>query len=228
MYPNTAEELLEALTLQEANLPTYKADIGATGDDVTENSQDRANLAAALGNTTVAESDKQVVTQIKNAVYNGDPKNSVGAYPVFALTGLPFPTVNAGCDSRYRERKARFKTAKGYTKEIGIALGLEKPATGSVSPDDLVAALNPRNLGGYQYDVVFKKQNQNAMFIQYRVKGTEKWLDAKTALQSPVVVTVPEPSETGAPVQLELRGRLLKGNTQVGQWSPIYSLTVNS
>lgn len=227
MYPNTPEELLEALTLQEANLPTYKSAVGAGDEDMEENNHDRANLAQALENTGIAESDKQVVTQIKNAIYDGNTQESVGAYPAFAITALPFPAVKAGADTRYRERKARFKAAKGYTAEIGIALGLEKPASGAISPDELVAALKVADLGGYQYAVDFKKQGQSAMFVQERLKGTEKWREAKTALTSPITVDVDEPPQEGSAVQLEIRGRLLKGNEQVGKWSPIYSLTVN-
>lgn len=227
MYPDTAEQLLEALTLAEANLPTYKSAVGASDEDIEENNHDRANLAQALANVAIADTDKQAVTQIKNAVYEGDTKESVGAYPPFAIAALPFPAVKAGADTRYRERRARFKAAKGYTKEIGIALGLEKPATGGISPNDLVAALKLSDLGSYQYSVEFKKQGQDAMLVQQRLKGTEKWSEAKTALTSPVTITVDEPAQEGSSVQIEVRGRLLDGNEQVGQWSPIYSLTVN-
>jgi len=228
MYPNTPEELLEALTAQKENLPIYKNAVGATAADQTEIEQDLANLTTALNNTTIAETDKQVVTQIKNAVYDGDPKDAVAPYPAFAIAALPFPEAAAGCFTRFRERKARFKAAKGYTPEIGIALGLEKPKSGSISPDDLMPALAVRDLGGYQYEASFKKQGQDAMLIQYRPKGAEKWLEAKTALTSPVVVDAPEPASEGASVQIEIRCRLLKGNTQVGQWSPIYTLSVNA
>ena len=227
MYPKTPEELLEALTAQKENLPIYKTTVEATAADQTEIEQDLANLTTALNNTTIAETDKQVVTQIKNAVYDGDPNDAIAPYPAFAIAALPFPDAAAGSFTRFRARKARFKAAKGYTTEIGIALGLEKPKSGSISPDDLVAALSPRDLGGYQYDAVFKKQGQDAMLIQYRPKGTEKWLEAKTALASPVIIDVPKPESEGASVQIEIRCRLLKGNRQVGQWSPIYTLTVN-
>ncbi len=228
MYPDTADELVEALTAQKDNLPIYATAVGATAADQTENDQDLGNLSAALSNTDVAETDKQVVTQIKNAVYDGDTADAVAPYPAFAIVPLPFPAVTAGAMTRFRERKARFKAAKGFTTEIGIALGLEKPKAAPISPDSLVASLSPRDLGGYQYDVVFKKQGQDAMFIQYRIKGTEKWLEAKTALTSPAVIDVPPPAQEGASVQIEIRCRLLKGNTQVGQWSPIYTLTVNA
>jgi len=227
MYPNTPEELLEALTLQEANLPIYKNDVGATADDITENSQDRANLATALANHTIAETDKQVVTQIKNGVYDGDTEDSIAPNPAFAIEPLPFPLVKAGAMTRYRARRTRFKSAKGFTTEAGIALGLDKPKSSPVSPADLVVALKLSDSGNYEFIADFKKQGQSGMLIHFRVKGTEKWTGEKTALTSPCKVKVPEPPQEGASVQLEVRGRLLKGNEQVGKWSPIYTITVN-
>jgi len=227
MYPDSAEELLEALTLGEANFDTYRADIGGTAEDKTEISQDRANLAQAIANQALAEADKQVVTQIKNAVYEGNTEDSVAAYPPFALVPLPFPEVKAGCLARFREKKARFKAAKGYTKEIGIAMGMEKASGGAISLDSLIAALKALDIGNYQYTVAFQKQGQSAMLVQYRLKGTEKWLEAKTALTSPVTIDLPASATEDGAVQIEIRGRLLKGNQQVGQWSPIYTLTVN-
>ena len=227
MEIDTAEKLLDALTLGEKNLPTYKTQIGVTAEEIDENNQDRANLAKALENKDIIEAGSQTATQIKNAVYNGSPADSVAVYPSFTIAALPFPEVKAGALRRWRERRKRWMAANGYTREIGIAVGIDKPAASPASPDSLIAALKASDIGGYQYTVAFQKQGQSAMLIQYRLKGTEKWLEAKTALQSPATIDVDEPAEAGAAVQIEIRGRLLKGNQQVGQWSPIYTLTVN-
>lgn len=227
MNPKTPEDLLESLALGEENLPTFKTAIDVTDAEILENSQDRANLAKALDNQDIIEGGSKSVTEIKNKIFNGNPADTVSAYPTFAIDALPFPAVKAGALSRWRKRRERWKSAAGYTKEIGIAIGIEKVSGGSISLDSLVAALKPADIGTYQYTVAFQKQGQSAMLIQYRLKGTEKWLEAKTALTSPVTIDAPAPAEEGAAVQIEIRGRLLKGNQQVGQWSPIYTLTVN-
>jgi hypothetical protein len=227
MFPNTADELLEALTMQQTNLPTYKDAVNASEEDIKENSSDRANLATAMSNAALADTAKQVVFQIKNAVYNGNPSESISPNPDFAIVTLPFPEMKAGAETRYRERKARFKAAKGYTSEIGIALGLEKPASRAVSPDDLVAAATVKDIGNYQFEADYRKQGQSGMAFQYRVKGTEKWNRAVNTLTSPAIIEIDEPTTPGASVQIEVHCRYLKGNEQIGQWSPIYSLNVN-
>lgn len=226
MFPKTSEALLERLLLQKANIGTYKLAVSATVQEQTDITEDSANLQYVLGYADLIEANKKTVTQIKNAVYNGDPDEPISAFPVFPAAAPPFP-VRAGIEERFNRRSRRFKTADGYTKEIGIALGIEQPETNTPSPDDLIAAITLKDLGGYQYQGEFLKQGQSAMLIEQRIKGTEKWFEAKTALVSPVTVNVNPPAVEGAAVQLEIRARLMKGNLQVGQWSPIYLLTVN-
>ncbi|CAN5310289.1 hypothetical protein BH10ACI1_BH10ACI1_16480 [soil metagenome] len=228
MYPETDEEFLEALTLQETHIDQYKSDVGASDEDIRENNQDRANTAASMANQVLADAIKLAATQIKNAVRNGSPLDPVSAYPADTIAALPFPTVPAGAETRYNERRRRYKSAKGYTKEIGIALGLEKPAQARIQSELLTAAATLKDLGNYQAQGEFKKQGMNGMAFQWRVKGTEKWSNAINALQSPVVFGITEPATEGAAVQIEVRCRLLQGNTQVGNWSPIYLLTITS
>lgn len=220
--------LLEALVVLDTNLPTYKNEVGATAEDFTEVSQNRANLAQALTNVSIIEADKQTSTAIKNALAYGDATETVGVYPAFAIQALPFPAAFNGIETQYREMKARFKSAKSYTKEIGIALGFESVSSGAVNLNDLIAAAKLLNLGEYNVKGEFKKQGMKGMAFQWRIKGTEKWSSAINALESPFVFSIPPPATEGASVEIELRCRLLKGNEQVGQWSPIYSLTVTA
>ena len=227
MFPKTAESLLERLQLQKANLPTYKTAVGATVQDDNDITEDGGNLQYIIEYAELIEANKKTVNQIKKTVYEGDPDETISAFPVFPAAAPPFSPMNAGIEERFRKRNARFKTADGYTKEIGIALGIEQPEGNQPSPDSLIAALKLTVSGDYQYEAEFHKHGQSAMLIQQRVKGTEKWTEAKTALASPATVTVEPPANEGAAVQLEIRARLLKGNDPVGQWSPIYPLTVS-
>lgn len=226
MFSRTPEVLLERLLLQQANIGTYKIAVGVTAQEQTDITEDAANLQYIINFADLIEANKRGVFQIKNAVYNGDPDVPVSDFPEFPSAAPPFP-LRAGIEARFNKRNARFKTAEGYTKEIGIALGIEQSEGSAPSLGDMTAALKPSDLGGYQYKVEFQKQGQSAMLVQQRKKGAEKWSEAKTALTSPATVTVDEPETEGAAVQLEIRGRLMKGNEQIGQWSPIYTVTVN-
>ena len=212
MKTNTIEKLLNSLQLMDENLPQYQGEVGATADDIKQVGNDLANLQAINDYFELVDAAKITTNQIKNAVFAGDPNA---------------PLANVPAIGRFLKLARRYKAAAGYTKQIGIALGIDDAGGDSVSPDSLVAALSVRDLGNYQLDAVFKKQGMSAMLIQYRQKGTEKWLDLKTALQSPVKADIPPPATEGAAVQIELRARLLDGNQEVGAWSPIYPLTVN-
>ncbi len=228
MQTRTAEQLLEALTVEKANINTYRTQLGLTEADVTACTEDHANLTAALDNVDVVEADKKGVTQVKNLVYSGDPNITVEPYPSFTLTALPFPDVKAGSLSRYNNRKGRAKLAAAYTTQIGMAMGYEDTPPDPISPELLNAALKSyKNLGSYQLEAAFAKQGMSGMVFQYRLKGAEKWLDIKTALQSPATFGIP-PQPDDAAVEIELRCRLLNGNQQVGNWSPIYSMVLTS
>ena len=227
MEIDTPEQLLAALTTLETNLPQYLKDVGATGADLTAVSQDRANLAQGLTNQDVIAADGKASTAIKNIIFDGDPHTKVSDYPSFGISPLPFPDVPGGCLSRYRMLKAHLKSSAGYTKEIGLALGFETTETGAISLDGLTGAAVLKDLGNYQYEAAFRKMGATGMQFQERLKGTEKWADTKTAVSSPIVITVAAPAAEGAAVQIEVRCRPMKGNDLVGSWSPIYPLTVN-
>lgn len=228
MKIDTPERLLGALTTLEDNLPTYQAEVEATAAEITAVSQDRANLAQSIANGELYEQRKITSTAIKNSVYDGDPSEKIAEYPSSAVDPLPFPEVRQGAKTRYRDLKARYKTADGYTLEIGIALGFEDAPSEAPSLDSLQASAKVRDLGGYQYEGDFLKKGMTGVLFQHRIKGTEKWIDAKTAFGSPVIINVEPPAIEGAAVQIEIRCRLLKGNNLVGQWSPIYPLTVTA
>jgi hypothetical protein len=209
------------------DLPQYQTEIGADTNDIKQVAVDLANLPAVNDYFEPVDAAKITTNQIKNAVFNGDPNAPLAIVPTIGGFTVPFPPMKPGCLDRFQRLARRFKAAAGYTKEIGITLGIDEAGGDSVSSDTLTAALAVRDLGSYQLEASFKKQGMSAMLIQYRPKGTEKWLELKTALQSLVVANVPPPDAEGAALQLEIRARLLDGNQQVGQWSPIYPVTVN-
>jgi len=225
----SAEQLLEALTVEKANIETYKVQLNFSSLDVTECNQDHSNLTTALDNQDISDAVGKGVTKVKNLVYNGKSTESVEPYPSLAITELPFPSVKAGALSRYLNRKARAKLASGYTQQIGLAMGYVDTPPEPVQPDNLTAALKRyTDMGNYSISAAFQKQGMSGMLFQYRIKGTEKWFDIKTALTSPVLINFPQPSVEGAVLEIEVRVRLIEGNTPVGHWSPIYLMNLTA
>ena len=59
MVIRTPEELLEKLTLQEENVPTFRVEIGATAEDIAEITRDKQILRYVLDRANIVEAGKK-------------------------------------------------------------------------------------------------------------------------------------------------------------------------
>ena len=164
MRLDTIAKLIAMLLLQVKNLPTFQTEVGATAADITEVTNDLANLEYLDDQSGIVDADKRTLTQIKQAVYNGDPDDSVADFPVFPVLTAPQPLV-AGALPRAQERNRRFKAATGYTPEIGVALGIEGESKEAVDLNtftphaDLFAAQS-----GYLFSCVVTNRGESDMW----------------------------------------------------------------
>lgn len=228
MRTDTAEKLLEALTVEKANINTYKAQLGLTNTDVEECEHDHANLSAALDNVDIADADKQSVTKVKNAVYNGDSNESLEPYPTFALTALPFPDVKAGALSRYNNRKGRAKLAAGYTAQIGTAMGYTDTPAEPVSPSEVKPTVQAFAAAfGFLFSIIVGNRAEATMWeVQIQRKGSDTWQTVASATGKSADITV-TPTTPGQAEQILVRVILRKNNATYGQPSdPVY-VTLN-
>ena len=223
METYTAAKLLEAQTILETNLPTYKNEVGATDDEVQANSRDRANMAQAIANSDLLDEDKRTATGIKNAVYDGDPGEPIAVYPPTAVQPLPHPDQMCGAESRYRELKRRYKAAKGYTAEIGMALGFETE-TQSISPGSVIPTVEAfAAQTGYHAAIVIGNRHDSTMWkCLGRRMNAETWKELTSGTGKSGNVEI-EPTEAGKPERMELKIQLYKNNEPYGQPSqPVY------
>lgn len=228
MNIRSAEDLLEALTIEGSSIVTYHITLGLTEQDATDNTADYGNLQTALSNVQIAAADKEATTQLKNAVFNGDAKQALNPNPGFALAPLPFPAMMAGALTRYKSRKARATASANYTKQIGEEMGYENPESTSVAPSSVKPKLEafPAAIG-YLVSIVVMNRGESGMWeAQMRRKGEETWSAIKngTGKSADVVIT---PSTPGQPDQIELRIILYKNNQIYGQPSDSIYVTVN-
>ncbi|MET0752684.1 MAG: hypothetical protein ABWZ66_04900 [Pyrinomonadaceae bacterium] len=229
MKTRTAEELFDALTIEKANISTYKTPLGFSGGDITGCEQDYANLQAALGNVGIADADKQSVTKVKNDVYNGSVNDSIQPYPSFALTALPFPEVKAGALSRYNNRKGRAKLASGYTQQIGIAMGYADEAAGKIPPNEVKAVIQSVSAAafGYVFALIVSGRGDSDMWeVQVQRKGSDAWqtIQSATGKSADIQIT---PTTPGQPEQILVRVILKKNNQVYGQPSDPAYVTLN-
>lgn len=228
MVINTLDRLIQILTLQAANLPTYQAEVGATAADIQAVTDELANLVYMVDYAALIDTNKKTVFQIKQAAYNGLATDTIPPYPVFPVCKPPISPLVAGSLSRTIDRNARFRAASGYTHEIGVALGLTDatptpPTPANIKPTvDAFAAQT-----GYMFSVVVANRGISDMWdVLVLQKGSATWTVAKSATgKSADVIVIPV--NPGDPEQIQVRIQLKKSNDNYGQLSDIIYVTIN-
>jgi hypothetical protein len=224
MDTRAPELLLEALTVERANIEDNQTLLGFSAADVTGCIQDYGNLSAALANVGIADADKQSVTKVKTAVYSGDAGESIQPYPSFALTALPFPLVKAGALSRYTNRKGRAKLAAGYTEQIGAAMGYADAKEQSIGEAEVKPSIEAFAAAvGYLFSLIVTARAKAAMWeVQLQRKGSDTWQTVMSATGKSADITI-TPTTPGAAEQILVRVILKKDNQIYGQPSdPVY------
>lgn len=222
---NTPEELLRKLTLQAENVPTYKVQIGATDDDIAEITRDHTILEYALERANIVKAGSKTTTAIKDHVFNGDEDIPVADYPVFPKDE-PTVALVGGCLQRFRARNKRFKAARGYTKEIGAALGIED-TTERLPADQVKPTLAAEAAGsGYRVTVAVGNRGEATMWKVFtRRAGSEIRQEAASATGKSAEVQI-VPTAAGQAEKIELTVRLYKNNQPYGQESDSVYLTI--
>lgn len=225
MVIRTPEELLAKLELQEENVPRYRAEIGATAEDIAEITRDKTILQYVGNRANVVEAGKKATNGIKDHVFNGAENVAVVPYPVLPNDEPPVALVG-GCLQRFRARNKRFKAAKGYTKEIGDAIGTEETSD-RVPPASVIPTLTAEAArSGYGLGVIVGNRGDASMWkIFVRRSGSETRHELASGTGKTAELTV-APTTPGQPEKLELTVRLYKNNQPYGQESDSVYLTI--
>jgi hypothetical protein len=223
---DTIEKLLAMLLLQAANLGTYKSQVGATSEDIDEVMHDAANLQTLVDYAALIEANKKAVNKIKQQLYDGDKDEEISPFPVFTAFTPPFPLL-AGALERAQKRNRRFKAADGYTKEIGIALGIDGDAP-SISPDSIKTTFEAFAAQmGYKAGLIISNRGKSTMWKALGQRaGSQKWFDLASGTGKAGNVEI-EPTTEGQPERLLIMIQLYKDNEPYGQPSDPQYVTFN-
>jgi hypothetical protein len=226
MKINTIEKLLAMLLLQVANLPTYITQVGATEREIMEIEQDAANIQALMDYAALIDANKKTVIKIKQHLFNGDPDEPISPFPKFEDFTPPF-ALAAGALERASERNRRYKAAAGYTKEIGIALGIDGDAN-PVSPGDVKPTFEAHPAQtGYHAALVISNRGEAKMwkaFGQTAMGAKQQLLGSGEGKGGSIEI---EPSEAGKPERMLVTIQLYKNNEPYGQPSDPQYVTFN-
>lgn len=222
---NTPEELLGKLTLQEENVPTYRAEIGATDADIAEITRDRIILQFVVNRANIVKAGSKTTNAIKDHVFNGDENIPVADYPVLPREE-PTEALVGGCLQRFRARNKRFKAAKGYTAEIGTAIGTEetseRPPADQIKPTLTAEA----SRSGYLLAAIVGNREDSSMWkIFARRRNSEAREEIGSGTGKTAEFTV-NPTVQGQAEKIELTVQLYKNNKPYGQLSDSVYVTV--
>ncbi len=226
MLINTFEKLLAMLLLQVANLLTYKSQVGASDADIEEVTHDAANLQAVAEYAAITEANKKTVNKIKQQLYNGEPDEAISPFPAFTKFIPPFD-LTAGALERAQKRNRRFKAADGYSKEIGIALGIED-VSDARPPETVKPSFEafPAQMG-YEAAIVISNRGKSDMWKALGQKGDSQKrseLASGTGKSGDIKIT---PTEEGKPERMLVMIQLYKANEPYGQPSDPQYITFN-
>ncbi len=220
---DTIEKLLAMLLLQKANLPTFQAQVGATNTELQEVLDEAVNLQYLIDLSALVDANKKTITKIKQQVYNGDPDEDVSPFPVFPAIAAPVALVSGTLD-RASKRNRRYKAAVDYTKEIGMALGIDGD-TPPVPPESIKPTLDafPAQ-SGYEAAIVVGNRGKSGMWKLFgRKMNAEKWSELTSGTGKSLNVKI-SPTVEGQPERIELKVQLYKANEIYGQQSnPTYA-----
>ena len=229
MIINTFAKLIEVLTLQKNNLGTYLVQVNATAADVTEITNELANLTAMNTYADISDGYKKTMFEMKQTLYDGDLLTPIPAFPP-NITPPALLLPLSGALTRTRDRNRRFKAAPGYTKAIGDALGIgddtpPPPDPGNVQPTIVVVAAK----SDYVFSVIVngRELSDSWQVSAFPVSTGVRVIVGTATGKSADFVYHPTVTEQGKPVQIRVEVQLRKNNADYGHPSAEERITVN-
>lgn len=106
-----------------------------------------------------------------------------------------------------------------YTPGIGAQLGIVVPPADPVSPDDWTTTLKGKVLPDMKLEIDWAMGKASGVNLQIQYGDENTWENGGNYPKRPAILTI-TPRTPNTPQAVKIRGRLLDGNTPVGQYSP--------
>lgn len=158
-----------------------------------------------------------------NVLYGEPQGESAPAPPAIPATTVPVDAF-IGIMDEFREMMNFFKANAAYTVAAGDNLMIVAPAAEEVNPDDATPALEASVEGSGEVKVVYTRGEFSGLELQWRKAGETVWQAADKSTETVILF---EPENVTAPANIEVRGIYLLKNRRVGNWSPVYSVTIS-
>ena len=202
----------------------FATELGFTAADITKVSEWNATVQFLADAQKSSDTNAEGFRKFReNTLFGekGDPK------PIFPSTALPAPP--AVFSERIILELVKLvddiEDSDKYTTDLGAQLGILPIKPDPISPDDWATVLTlRRTLPDMELEIDFVKGEGDGIKLEYQYIGEDDWNSLGNFIKRPARVKIPQRTPN-APESVRLRGRLLKGNTPVGQYSESLNAT---
>ncbi len=154
---------------------------------------------------------------------NGAPKGSLATVPpVFQTITVPVGAF-IGVIDEFREMMRYFKANAVYNEADGANLMIVAPDEQAPDMSEAVPDLKVSVDVNEAVVVSYRRKEFGGLELQWRKVGQPLWQLADKSTETIITFT---PEGITPPEKIELRGVFLMKNQRVGNWSPIYNVTI--
>jgi hypothetical protein len=202
----------------------YAVALGFPVTDVDAVADDNAAFQIIATLALAVASYEKSMTAYRKQILEGDigtPGGEIPPVPAYPVT-LPIPA--SGLFERLDNLVKRIRLSATYTPEIGAALGIVPSVPDAVPPDDWKPDPSLRASAGNVVMVDYVRGQATGIEIQYMLDNSGDWVSAGRFTKTTANLQIPQ-SPGNLPRYVQVRARYLLGDTAVGQYSDIDSIS---
>ncbi|MDQ3798663.1 MAG: hypothetical protein M3384_04375 [Acidobacteriota bacterium] len=227
-FPKARPQQLVMFTNIKAKIGGYAATLPLAAAKVTRIELICDTFIAVYNFVEQARATMQNVTEWRDLIFTaegGTPGAIAPKAPAFNGVVLPDGAF-AGIFQEFRRLRDDIVHADNYTPGIGEDLMIVAPEGDDLNPDELAASVKLTTLPGYKVRAEGSLQGMDAMRFDYQRKGASGWTPVAFATKLPAEFAV-APQTPGEPESGVIRAVLLDKNAEIGQFSPLYPVTLS-
>jgi hypothetical protein len=221
--PKSERDLVIWLDAFSGKLPGYQAPFGLTAAEIAAVQDDHVWMAWSVLQVEVFKNELSQRVVFKDNIIDGPAGSLAEPVPSVGFQQTPAPrVVPPGIVPRLRALLQRLKQHPAYTESIGEDLGIIPGPTGArtvLKPMGEALAL-PHG----QVKVNFVKNGFPGVLVECQQAGDTDWTVLGLRVRSGCVVDHP-PAEPGQPQRLHFRLRYSDGDTPMGDYSDLFTVT---
>lgn len=208
----------------DSKITGYKVRYGLTDDWVLQLRTLCKNFQAGYAGIMSARATMKDSNEWFEILLYGEPMGAPIPPPPAFQSIILSVGATIGLMDEFREMIGFFKANAAYTEADGENLMIVSTDEEEDDLENAQPVLKASVDAGGEVRVEYTRGDADGLELQWRKTGEQNWQFADKSTER--IITF-EPDEITAPQTIELRGIYLVKNKRIGQWSPVYSLTIS-